>query len=245
MTFKRLQEHTIQCNFTPFYALAKGGFMRRFIRAATILSAFASAAPAQAANLREFPSWYWGISGGVAFLQSSDIRGTSTGKVKFDDGGMGALTLGYTPNAASEPWSALRFEAELGYHYNNLTRVEVGGVSSASDAGVRSVSYMANGFYDIRNGGDFTPYLGAGIGGAQVRLGRKSGAGNTDDTDNVLAYQFMAGLYYTPPGIPTTQWGIGYRYFVEDSPEFTSATGKVKLDDIASHNVEISARFRF
>jgi len=220
--------------------------MKIIVATASVLAIVLSSASAQAANLREFPSWYWGVSGGLSYLERSDITGGTTGELEHQNGGFGTIAVGYTPNVSYQPFSGMRFEVEAGYHHNSIDDfTPTGGSPTTSSASTRSVSYMANAYYDFHNSMNLTPYVGAGAGGARVKLGRNSGMGNSDDKDNVFAYQLLTGIYYTPPGIPTTQWSIGYRYFLLDSPEFSSPTGAIKLDDIASHNIEVGARFRF
>lgn len=223
-----------------------GEDMKTIRTVAIVLATLSVASPAQAANFREWPSWYWSMSGGLSYLERSDVTGGAAGELEHQNGGYGLVAVGYMPNASYQPFSGLRFEGELGYHHNSIDDfIPAGGASIQSSASTRSVSAMANVYYDFHNSMNITPYVGTGIGGTRIKLGRNAGMGASDDKDYVLAYQFMAGLFYTPPGIPTTQWGLGYRYFVQDSPEFPSAAGKIKLDDIASHGIEATARFRF
>ncbi len=198
------------------------------------------------AQQQYWPKWYVGLSGGVTYLDDSDVSGTSTGELGHDTGGAVTASIGYILPVGVQPMSNMRVELEIGYHENSLDNATLSGVATASPGRVRMASYMGNLYYDFRNSSRWTPYLGAGAGLAQVMLSHDSGLGNTqDDEDNVMAYQFMAGFAYAPASMPMTEWGIGYRYFVAHDPEFSTATGNVKLDNIAAHTAEIGARFKF
>lgn len=210
----------------------------------TALSLSIMAAQAQADE--RWPNWYAGLSGGVTFLGDSDISGSSTGELGYESiGGIGTFALGYVPPAAFQPFSNMRFEAELGYHYNGTDGATIGGAPVAAGDQLQAVSYMGNIYYDFRNNSRWTPYLGAGAGGATVSLSKRSGLGNTTSNDNVFAYQFMGGLSYAPVTMPMTEWGLGYRYFATQDPEFRTATGQIKVEDYRTHNVEVGGRFRF
>jgi opacity protein-like surface antigen len=210
---------------------------------ATLMASVASSAFANTGA--NWPHWYVGLSGGVQFLRDSDIKG-APGSVTYDDGAVFTGSLGYQPDFGSVFFNGFRFEGELGYHYAGLDKLKVSGVTSGLNGHTAAWSYMGNVYYDIRTGGKWTPYLGAGLGGAQVKLSHNAGTlGNTSERDTVFAYQFMAGIGYSPESIPLTQWTLGYRYFAADQPEFGTAAGKVALDNYDAHNVELGAKFRF
>jgi opacity protein-like surface antigen len=193
------------------------------------------------ADQERWPRWYVGLSGGVTFLGDTDLSGGTTGNLDYDMGGIGTLSLGYMPPLTMQPLSNMRIEAELGYHYNQTDSLVLAGTPTATDGYIRAISYMGNLYYDLRNMSRWTPYFGAGAGGAQLTLSRGSNVGNTDTTDTVFAWQLMAGLGYSPVTMPMTEWTLGYRYFVAQSPEF----GDIELDDYTAHNVEIGGKFRF
>jgi len=211
---------------------------------ALVLSLISAQASATMQEER-WPRWYVGLSGGVQFLKDDDIRGASTGKAKFKTGETFTGSLGYMPHFGVSALENLRFEAELGYHNAGLDGGTVNGVLTPGRGHVQAWSYLGNVFYDFRNSTRWTPYLGAGAGGARVQLSRNSGLGNTGDESGVFAYQFMAGLAYAPENIPMTEWSLGYRYFVMQDPEYNSPAGKLKLRNLDSNNVELGAKFRF
>ena len=192
------------------------------------------------------PSWYAGLSGGVAFMSSSDITGGSSGKLGYDDGWSSAVALGYSPGGTYQPLANMRFEVELGFHHNNLNSFTPGGGAAVSAPGaIQSISYMANAYYDFRNPWPVTPYIGGGVGMASTKLAQNSGARNYNSSDNSFAYQFMGGIFYTPEATPKLDWTLGYRNYNVNNTEFNSAAGKIKLGDNTTQDVELGARFHF
>ncbi len=201
---------------------------------------------AQAQENERWPRWYLGLSGSLTFLNDSDVRGASSGKQDYNSTGGGVnFSLGYMPPLGGGMLGNFRIEAEGGYHTVGLDSYVLNGTPGTSSGRTSAWSYMGNLYYDFRNASRWTPYMGAGAGGADVKLSKTSGLGNTSDHDNVFAYQFMAGLSYAPQSIPLTEWNLGYRYFATQNPEFATATGPIKLTDYNAHNVEVGAKFRF
>lgn len=218
--------------------------MQRIPSALLIISLFALPPLAAQAQSERWPRWYLGLAASLTYLNDSDISGATTGEMEFDTGAGFAASLGYMPPFEMAPFNNMRLEAELAYRRNDLDQRVTGGVASTARGAMRVWSYMANAYYDFRNQTRWTPYFGAGAGGAEVKLGSQSGLGNTDETDNVFAYQFMAGLTYSPQSMPQTDWGLGYRYFATGDVEYATAASRVELE-YDSHNIELGARFRF
>lgn len=219
--------------------------MKYVAHIAFLTTLLASASALAEVEEERWPRWYVGISGGVAFFDESDLSGASTGGIDYDAGYSVSGSLGYLPAFSGPYLNNLRFEVELGYRAAEMESYTLNGTSFSGRDDVRMLTYMANAFYDFRNDGKWTPYLGAGAGLADVHVDSSSGLGNTSDSDEVLAYQFLAGVTYAPESIPLTEWGIGYRYFATEDVELTTAGSQLNIDDIASHQVEVSARFRF
>src|SRR4051812_11470044 len=125
------------------------------------LSAFAAQALADQPYGERWPRWYVGLSGGVAFLDKTDIGGAQSGSLDYDTGGIGTISLGYMPPFRGPVLSGLRLEAEGGYHYNTLHSLNLGGAQAATNGHIQAYSYMGNLYYDMRNGSQWTPYVGA------------------------------------------------------------------------------------
>jgi opacity protein-like surface antigen len=164
------------------------------------------------------------------------------GEMRFDTGmGLGA-TLGYD-------FGMFRLEGEFGYRRNDVDGTFIAGVASLGEIGkVNAWSFMLNGFLDIETGTILTPYLGGGIGLANIDWDKVS-IGFTpdiDDDDTVFAYQFGAGV-----GIAINESvnvDIGYRYFATADPSLVSsfvAPGQEFDFEYASHNISLGIRVTF
>jgi OmpA-OmpF porin, OOP family len=194
---------------------------------------------------------YGSLSGSANWLNDIDSNNTATGETGDIDADLGwgaNAALGYMLPA----WGDFRFELEGGYKQYGLDDVasSIGGTVNP-DGDFRIYSYMANLYYDLRNmhswfnaSSHWVPFIGAGLGGAYLRMPRNIGLGATDDNDNVFAYQAMAGIGYVPEN-SRTEWYVGYRYFGTQEPEFDTAGGSIDLDHLRSNNVELGMRYHF
>ena len=90
---------------------------------------------------------------------------------------------------------------------------------------------MVNGFYDVENKTPFTPYIGGGIGFANVDL--------DSEDDRVFAYQLGIGVGYAIDEVITLD--LGYRYFATSDPEFL---GGIKAE-YSSHNLLVGIRVTY
>lgn len=122
----------------------------------------------------------------------------------------------------------LRAEAELAYRDNNNSALGL-------DGNVKSFAGLANGYLDIPTGSVVTPYIGAGVGMAQVK--------QDDEKDTVLAYQAMAGLSFDVS--PQTSFVLGYKYFATQTPEYDVLPGVTGEMDYNTHNIELGLRYQF
>lgn len=118
--------------------------------------------------------------------------------------------------------NGFRSEAELAHRTNEV---------SGAGADVEASSLMINGFYDFNRDGAIQPYLGLGLGYAQV----DSGA----DDDSNWAWQGLAGV-----AIPLGErlsLDIGYRYFNVQDLE----SGPISDLDYTHQAATLGLRFQF
>lgn len=186
--------------------------------------------------------YYIGAKGDIAFPSKTDVKGASTGSVDYGFSSGAGVTLGWQPPALDTSTGDVRAEFEAGYHAMGLDRVLTNNNASGD---FKATTLMGNVYYDVHTGSSFTPYVGAGLGQAFVRFPTGKGLGNTDDSDNVLAYQAMAGVSYTPESMPRTALSVGYKYLGFESPSFKTAGSHVKLDSPHESAVEFGVRYRF
>ena len=123
---------------------------------------------------------------GAVIVEDSDIDdGIDTGEFTYDTG------FGFVGALGSSLQNGGRVEAELGYRKNDLDELKVDGLGKADvDGDITSLSLMGNAYYDISTEGSFSPYIGAGLGFANLE-GDLDDFGSEDDT--VFAYQLILG----------------------------------------------------
>ncbi|MEW5727795.1 MAG: outer membrane beta-barrel protein [Pseudomonadota bacterium] len=160
------------------------------------------------------------LAGSLGYLAAEDADISPGGDIGRDDGYATHLAFGHK-------YGRFRGEAELGW---KLTDASPGG-------DVAAASLMANGYWDIRTGTRFVPYLGGGLGLAWVDVD-----GALDDDDMVLAWQLMAGVSYTM----TERMDVygGYRFFDVADADLEVGPARLELEDLRSHIIEVGVRYR-
>lgn len=110
---------------------------------------------------------------------------------------------------------------------------------------LRAYSLMANAWYDFNTDTGFTPYIGGGIGLAQVQIdGSLNGTNLHEKNDTTFAYQLGAGI--SVPISDSIKASLDYRYFAANG-------AKLKLEpgfhggnvnaDFDSHSIMVGLRF--
>ncbi|MFZ0692759.1 MAG: outer membrane beta-barrel protein [Alphaproteobacteria bacterium] len=182
--------------------------------------------------------WYVDFGGQFALMQEQTIRDGiipgGTGELASDPGFGVTGALGYA-------WeNGLRTEAELGYRRNGIDKVSGGAYGTRFtgdvDGHISALSGMFNMLYDYDTKSAFTPYIGSGLGLANVTAA--SGPLHVDDNDVVFAYQFMGGVRYALTDNISIR--TGYRYFATTAPDIRGSSG-----EYGSHNVEMGLTFGF
>jgi len=173
---------------------------------------------------------------GVAFLNDSTLSEEGfpyTIDAEFDPGVVIEGAVGYD-------FGMFRLEGEMGYQVNDLDKFSADGVSVSASGDFDALSFMVNGYLDFENQTAFTPYIGAGIGYANVAANDISVGGYalSDEDDNVFAYQFGAGVGYSV----TKNWiiDLAYKYFATEDADFEGT--KVEYN---SHNITVGIRYAF
>lgn len=129
---------------------------------------------------------YIGAAGGVSIIHDSDINypGDPTVTASYKTGFGLNLNAGYNFDGG-------RLEGEFGYKKADVDKLSALGSSvslSGTDATV--MSYMVNGYYDIKTESAVTPYIGAGLGLINAEM--NDNGYKKDDT--VFGYQIIAGV---------------------------------------------------
>lgn len=188
-----------------------------------------------------FAAPYASLNAGTVWVEDSGFSESAdgisvNGDISFDTGYGITAALGNTYD------SVLRAELEFGYRKSDMDELSgtfSDGETTISGSGsiggnYTTVSLMANIFYDFMPKSTFSPFIGAGIGYANVNVDIES---DTED-DNVFAYQAAAGVAFTLS--QQTKLDVQYRYFATSDLDL----GGVDFE-YASHNAMLGLRFSY
>lgn len=200
-----------------------------------------------------WPNWYIGLHGSLAFVSDTDVEDNAVVSTFSNDMGYSyGVAVGYRPATQMGFLRNTRFELEWQKNDVSMDKVDSAFGTFEGQGSVVNTAVMGNVYYDFVMRDErgtpkqLIPYIGAGAGWAQTKLEDADVAlGNINDSDNVIAYQFMAGLSYAPQLLPFTEWTLGYRYFDTVDPEFAYIAGGQFSIDPTSHNLEAGVRFLF
>ncbi len=204
---------------------------------AMAIAAFAVTATTPSSEAQaQSPGPYVSGALGLTLPRDWDIKGSGIDTTQESDPGFaGALALGTT---FFNNW---RGEAELSY-----SNADVDSFSGTNGTGETSMfGLMFNGYYDFKNSSKWTPYVGAGIGGAVVDFDDLSPVGGSRIThsDHVFAYQGIAGVTYKIDdalGLFTE-----YRYVGTGDRDLRTDSGVNVEADSGEHRIMVGLRWSF
>ncbi|MBI4825646.1 MAG: porin family protein [Nitrospirae bacterium] len=174
------------------------------------------------------------VSGNLGATLTSDstlsVLGINATELEFDTGWAFGGAVGY------DLGNNTRLEGEVAYRSADIDKVTILGVPVDPSGEVNVLSFLLNGYYDIKVDAPVTPFITGGIGFANIEL--------SDDVDsyddNVFAYQIGAGLGYAVNDLTTIDFG--YRYMGTSDPEYEDSGIQVD-SEYASHNFYIGVRY--
>jgi opacity protein-like surface antigen len=185
--------------------------------------------------------WYVAGSLGASFVNDVDAT-DSTGFTITVDSDTGIVGTG----AFGRSFGNFRAEAEVLYNTNDVSTISALGVSLGASGDVSTLGFMVNGYYDFETNSKWKPYIGGGIGGANVSLNNLSVVGIqiADDDTTVFAYQAKVGVAYEFS--PAWEGTLGYRFFGAEDADFVDSDGDpFSTDGLQAHIIELGVRFRF
>lgn len=235
----------------------------------------AVAALSMMASSAQAADGYVSLFGGGSFLEKPGFSGTSrthttttlffTSKQSVDTSFKTGYVLG---GNIGVDWGTFRTEFELGYRHNKSsssarlkTSYSVNGGSFGGSAysttsrndivaaglNLSAWSLMANAWYDFHDilPHGITPYVGGGLGFAQVKLSGNLDSIKLNEKDaTTFAWQLGAGVSY--PVTQSMKLFVDYRYFAADSVHLKLSPGFHGGDvtgDFDGHNVLLGVRF--
>jgi opacity protein-like surface antigen len=165
--------------------------------------------------------------------QPDTTLASSTGKMV----GLGfekTLEEGWNPIADSMRQDIWRLETAVDYRETDNDKLSASGTTTPATGKIKVWDLMANLYLDFQIGHHVHPYLGAGVGGANLDASINGDSGH----DNVFAYQGIAGI-----GVDLGSeviLGVQYRYFATLNPQIEAIEAEYKTD-----NLLLSLRHRF
>ena len=178
--------------------------------------------------------------------------GFTTFKVDDDDIGGGndiddTYIFGYTVGGSlGYKLGFLRVEGEVAYRQYDPDDLKIADVDLDIGGDLTVMSYMGNVYVDFDNATPFTPYIGGGLGVAEISANNLNRPGilNVDDEDTVFAYKVGGGFALTLTSF--LDLTLDYHYFGTDDIQFDNSVTSTDFDPgYNSHNVNGGIRFRF
>lgn len=195
--------------------------MKSLILTAAVSVAVVSAAAPSASRAADDSGWY--VRGDTGSTFNGHIDGANGPRSDYG-------------------WS---LDAGLGRSFGNGWRAE-GELLYLNDSGKRgsantkALGGFANGYYDFLPNAKWRPFLGAGIGVAQVSEDRNGFAPHGERT--VFAYQLHAGISH--PFSDRLSGEVAYHYLGAPSVKFDSGARRVD-GDFGASLVTVGLRYRF
>lgn len=203
-------------------------------------------------------TWAWAapyvsINLGTAWVEDADYTdsGTYPDGYSYDDRGEFSFDAGFAMTAAFgfADESGFRGEIEIGYRQNDIDEATgtyaeydpTGNLAYVEDyvdtfgVDVMTSSLMFNGYYDFMPSEAVSPFIGAGIGFANVESDLDYYG---SDDDGVFAYQFAAGVGLALN--PNMKVDVQYRYFATEDPDIYGLEY-----EYVTHNVLVGLRTSF
>lgn len=188
---------------------------------------------------------YVGIHGMWTDLKDADFNvAPGTIDTEFDSGTGFGITLGRT-------FEPMRAELEFTARMNDVKSHSLNGSPTlpGSKGEAKSNAFMVNGYYDFVNESSFTPYVGGGIGIANVKFdnfGVDPIPDVLNDDGTVFAYQVMAGADVKV----SDAWKLfaEYRYFRTSEVDVVTSNVTGAVDNSIAYktnNILVGARILF
>jgi len=214
------------------------------------------AVPAASFALPGRPAGYLSVFLGASAPQDTTVTisefnpvTTKNAEVQFDPGINAGVCGGYD-------FGFFRLEGEMSYKNNEITGVNepTYGIRYVNVDGHLGVfSMMLNGFFDLHNESPVTPYLGGGMGFANLNLSTTRGVDANlgvqnnhifgADQDTVFAYQAGAGLEFALNR--RLSLDLGYRYFGTGRASFRKDWPNSTDMRLGSNNAQVGFRVKF
>lgn len=170
--------------------------------------------------------WYIAARGGAIF-------GTDFSTVSFDTGYDFSGAVGYSFGQVG--FASLRAEAEVGYFNQN------GQLPTPFSGSVDGIYGLLNAYADFNTGTPFTPFIGGGVGYANVTADVAAPGFALQSRDKDFAWDATAGISYNLTKNITLD--VAYRYLAIPDVTFSTPFGSV-TDDVNQHQIDAGLRIK-
>lgn len=233
---------------------------RNVLLASVAIACLAPMLPARAADLYSPPPetdyepapqaywspWYIALRGGAVFADdtSFDTLGTTVDN-SYDTGGYVDGAIGYNFHN-----TGLRAEAEIGYLSSSVESHDIAGVGTFdgedADGDTSAFFGLASIYYDIPLNAPIKPFVGGGIGVADVSFdshGTSATGTVLDDNSTAFAWHLTGGVGYDINERLALE--VGYRYLEFDGVDLTALDGTTTSTDASNHIVFAGLKYKF
>ncbi|SEH28794.1 OmpA family protein [Magnetospirillum fulvum] len=180
--------------------------------------------------------WYVGVDAGASILEENKMKATDgSHKASSDIGWLAQGQIGY----AFGPW---KVEGELSYRDNGVNKYD----GAKAHGSTTALATMANGIYEFLPESKWHPFVGAGIGIANVDAGKVSvgGVDQYKGDDWQFAYQGFAGVGYDVSR--NVELKAQYRYFATLDYDTKSVANGSKIDnEYRDHALLVGFTYKF
>ncbi len=202
-----------------------------------------------ASNAAADSGWYTGINLGLNYQEDQQNLGPSRAvDLDFDTGLLFSGHLGYKFRGSE--FGRFRAEAELSYRENDVDEIFFNGAEQNGRGEEEVLAGLVNLYYDFNLlSKRFKPFVGVGIGIANIEADVSYAAAFIDDDDTAFAYQLLIGGEY----LLTREISLvgDARFFVLDDPELTRFGGPAPVDfvdlesEYDSFSLSVGLRYNF
>ncbi len=212
----------------------------RIVKSLALAGIFAVAATGAA-----HAQWYLDGEGGASFLENSTVTVPNKSfNTEYNTGYALSGAVGYSYGShLSDYLVGPRTEFEVSYRSNDADKI--GGISARSGT-FGALGLMLNGLLDFLPDSKWHPFIGAGVGAADLNFGNASqstGASAYKVDDWQFAYQGIAGLAYDV--VPNWQLKVDYRYFATMDPSAIYANNSSGHSEYKDHSIFLGVTYKF
>ena len=180
-------------------------------------------------------SFYIKANLGIGMALDSDIdnmpNNAGSAMITYDSGMLGSAAAGY------DFAGPMRTDVEYIWQKNDVdTLLYKNQYGNFAEGDFTTQTLMVNGYYDIKTGSPWTPYIGGGIGWAKLDLNTPGLP--TSDYDDAIAYQVIGGVAYDV----TSQLSIDAQYRFMGTSDATISGADYNL---TTNNVVLGIGYSF